>query len=251
MMSADAVDGDRLIEGPVPVDVVAGQLRRWAEDLVDLTRRNGLLYFRHTKTASFEFAQDAVTVEAGIESRYGWGFHLPPPPPENSEACHEAPVPAADELVVSLTPPRYRPQIERGLKTLKSKAQAEFLDAGIWVLHLGLGRLDWIDVDTKPARSPLLLVPVALTQDGPGGSWRLTKSDDGEPTLNPALAVKLERDFGIVLPTLDELADGNLAHVLPAVAAAIAGSGWNIEPIAVLRTFSFHKEVIYRDLRDP
>jgi very-short-patch-repair endonuclease len=227
---------------------VRDQLRHWGEDLVDLSRRNRLLYFTHTKTASLEFAQNAAAVEARLDTRRGWRFHLPPAPPTDAGTPERPPLPADDELVVSLRPTRYKPQIERGLKTLKSTAQAEFLDAGIWILYLGLGRLSWVDVDDKPAQSPLLLVPITLSQEGGEEAWRLRRSDDGEPALNPALAVKLERDFGIALPTLDSLEEADVAHVMSAVSHAVARTRWTVEPVAVLRTFTFHKEVIYRDL---
>jgi hypothetical protein len=233
-----------------PEDVVREHLVRWAEDLIDLSRRNRLLYFHHTKSTTFEFAQTALEVEAGLEGRRGWGFYLPPPPAEDPVTREIVPRATPDELVVALTPTRYRPQLERGLKTLKARAEAEFLDAGIWVLYVGLGRLDWVDVDEKPAQSPLLLVPAHLSQEGADKRWRLRLSDDGEPALNPALAVKLQTDFGIDIPSLDEMDTPDVEHALAAVQAAVVGTRWKVEPAVVMGTFTFQKEVIYRDLRD-
>lgn len=233
-----------------PEDVVREHLARWAEDLIDLSRRNRLLYFHHTKATTFEFAQTAPEVEAGLEGRRGWGFYLPPPPTEDPAIRQLVPAAAPDELVVPLTPTRFRPQLERGLKTLKARAEAEFLDAGIWVLYVGLGRLDWVDVDEKPAQSPLLLVPARLSQEGADKRWRLRLSDDGEPALNPALAVKLQTDFGIEIPSLDEMDTPDVEHTLAAVRTAVAGTRWKVEPAVVMGTFTFQKEVIYRDLCD-
>jgi hypothetical protein len=96
-------------------NVVIDQLRHWGEDLVDLSRRNRLLYFTHTKTASLEFAQNATAVEARLDTRAGWRFHLPPAPPTDAGTPERPPLPADDEQVVSLRPTRYKPQIERGL----------------------------------------------------------------------------------------------------------------------------------------
>lgn len=233
-----------------PQDVVRDHLARWAEDLIDLSRRNRLLYFQHTKSTTFEFAQTALDVEAGLEGRRGWGFYLPPPPPEDPTSRQIVAAAAPDELIVSLTPTRYRPQLERGLKTLKTRAEAEFLDAGIWVLYVGLGRLDWVDVDEKPAQSPLFLMPARLTQEGPDKRWHLRRSDDGEPALNPALAVKLQTDFGIEIPSLDEMDTPDVEHTLAIVEAAVANTRWKVEPKVVMGTFTFQKEVIYRDLCD-
>ena len=124
--------------------VVDEHLRRWGEDLVELTRRNRLLYFRHLRSGSLEFDQPAAAILDGLSARAnggGWGFYLPPPPPaEGAEPLPEIGLePAPDELIVAASLERDGVQIARGLKNLAARAQAEFLDAGIWVLYLGLG----------------------------------------------------------------------------------------------------------------
>ncbi len=233
--------------------VMQEHLRKWREELVDLTRRNRLLYFRHTKSASLEFEQTADEIVDRLEGRgraSGWGFHLPPPPPDDPEEPYSPLTPAPGHLVVAQKLKRYDKQIERGLKLLAGNAQQQFLDTGLWVLYLGAGMLRWRDpADDKEVLSPLLLVPVRLEQlGGTSRPWRLVDSDDGEPTLNPALAVKLEKDFGVTLPTVEDLEDLTPAGVREAVTTAIAGTGWTVEDTAVLTTFTFQKEVIYRDL---
>lgn len=236
-------------------ELVREHLRRWAEELVDLTRRNRLLYFKHSASTSLEFAQSGSQVIQRFD-RGGWGFYLPDPPADDdgddddNDDGFDPGTPAADELVVDMTPVRYGPKIERGLKNLAARANAEFLDAGLWVLYLGLGTLSWRDVDDKPATSPLLLMPVDLQRSGPQNRWRLELSTDGEPAINPALAVKLEKDFGLQLPSLDDLAEADLPAVLAAVTQTVRGTDWHVEDRAVLTTFTFQKEVIYRDLYD-
>jgi very-short-patch-repair endonuclease len=227
--------------------LVRENLRRWAEELVDLTKRNRLLYFRHTQSSSLEFAQGATEVLPRLE-RTGWSFHLPDPPPDDSEQTFTPSRPVAGQLVVDMSPPRYGPKIDRGLKNLATRSQSEFLDTGLWVLYLGLGRLKWVDTDGKAAASPLLLVPVRLENQG-SGRWQLTLSEDGEAAINPALAVKLERDHGITLPTIDELDEPDAESTIAAVRASVSGEDWTVEDTAVLTTFTFQKEVIYRDLR--
>ena len=60
--------------------------------------------------------------------------------------------------------------------------------------------------------------------------------------------MRLERD-GIVLPALDELEDDSYPTAMAAVRHAVDGAGWRVDETAVLSTFTFQKEVIYRDLR--
>lgn len=227
--------------------VVVSQLRRWAEDLVDLSRRNRLLYFKHTRTTSLQFAQDGFAVERGLSGR-GWEFFLPDPPPDDPDEPFDPGRPSTGELVVKMSPEKFEPQIERGLAGLAKRSLAEFLDAGIWVLYAGLGQLEWIDVDDKRVVSPLLLVPVELNREEGTRRWRLTLSENGESAINPALAVKLESDFGIELPSLDDLADDDLDDVVSATERAVKSTGWTVNATAVITTFTFQKEVIYRDL---
>lgn len=69
--------------------------------------------------------------------------------------------------------------------------------------------------------------------------------------VNPALTVKLSTDFGVDLPTIDELDESDLGQVLDAVRRAIGPrSGWSVHDRVVLTTFTFHKEAMYRDLLD-
>ena len=155
--------------------VVVSQLRRWAGDLVDLSRRNRLLYFKHTRTTSLQFAQDGFAVERGLSGR-GWEFFLPDPPPDDPDEPFDPGRPSTGELIVKMSPEKFAAQIERGLAGLAKRSLAEFLDAGIWVLYAGLGQLEWIDGDDKRVVSPLLLVPVELNREEGTRRWRLTLS---------------------------------------------------------------------------
>ena len=178
-------------------DLVREQLDSWAEDLIDLSRRNRLLYFRYLKSASLGFAQHSRVVEERLGR--GWFFFLPPnPPPPGSDEPYEPGEPKDNELVIDMRPERYGPTIERGPRNLFKKNQSVYLDAGLWVLYLGFGMLKWND-NGKQERSPLLLVPVELKQKN--NRWHLSKYEDGELALNPALDIKLQRNLISVFRT--------------------------------------------------
>ena len=235
-------------------DPVRPCLQKWREELIDLSRRNRLLYFKHLRSGSLEFEQSAQTLLDGLGGRgasAGWGFHIPLDPPDPPSLLDpdppDSPPPRSDHLVVAESQGKTGIEIERSLRTLVRKAQAEFLDAGLWVLYVGLGFLHWKD-GADQVRSPLYLLPVRLERRQGRGGWRLVGSDDGEPALNPSLAVRLERD-GIDLPALDELEDDSYPTAVAAVRRAVKRTDWQVDETAVLSTFTFQKEVIYRDLR--
>ena len=247
-------------------DMVRDHLQKWRTELIDLTKRNRLLYFKHLRSGSLQFEQDASTVLNGLEGRRasaGWSFYLPPDPDDESHLqspSSEQPSvfdvsdtravlpPRHDELVIAASQNKTSRQIRRSLKSLSSKSRAEFLDAGLWVLYLGLGLLRWREGEGE-ATSPLYLLPVDLKPQRERDQWRLVLSEEGEPALNPSLAVKLEQDLDISLPTLDDLEDNSYRTAVAAVRRAVRPTGWRVDETAVLSTFTFHKEVIYRDLR--
>jgi very-short-patch-repair endonuclease len=136
---------------------------------------------------------------------------------------------------------------------LSRRAAGEFMDRGIWVLYLGIGMLHWSDPADGRAEfqdSPLLLVPVRLESASRGSQWKLLPAEE-EALVNPALWLKLETELGIDLPDLDPEEPLEVDALLGAVRAAVADhDGWTVEERVVLSTFSFHKEAMYRDLRD-
>src|SRR5689334_12134780 len=64
-----------------PEERVREQLARWRDDLLDLTGRNRLLRFRHTKTASLELASPdpQAILDRLLDGRSReWTIHIPP-----------------------------------------------------------------------------------------------------------------------------------------------------------------------------
>jgi hypothetical protein len=185
------------------------QLQKWRDDLINLSRSNRLLYFRHTKTSSLEIgrpgsAEALQRLNASGTSNF-WKFHLPNDPEDQPNGDDVSPstfeqggAPGPGEMFVEN---KNRSQIEAGLRALERRSNQEFVDKGLWILYLGLGCLTWLDSlneDTK-VESPLLLVPVRLDRASLQAPFRMYETDD-EIVVNPSLAVKLATDFEITLP---------------------------------------------------
>lgn len=218
------------------------QLDTWRSDLLTLDRRQRLLYFAHTRTASLEISQPGLADILGIVTR-GRGTVLP------GVADGETKLPWAgpDDLVAHN---KNAKDLVAAVRRLDQTSQQVYADRGFWTLYVGLGMLQWIDpVDDRTVVSPLVLVPVRLRRGGSQEPYFVERTED-EPVLNPSLRLKVERDFGVDLPEYDPEVD-DIADCLADVAEVAHGRrGWDVLERVVMTTFSFHKEAIYRDLTE-
>ncbi|HQZ33491.1 MAG TPA: DUF3320 domain-containing protein [Ilumatobacteraceae bacterium] len=226
---------------------LSAQLEKWRQDLVNLTKRNKALYFRHLKTASLEVvAPSMAQIFARLETS-PWMFHLPPEDPDAGE--DEPPQAAVTRSSTELlTTKKSSKELLAALRSLERTANQTLLDTGLSVLYLSFGMLKWIDpLDGKGHESPLLLQPVTLARPGRPNEFHLNEADD-DPVINPSLTIKLASDFGITIPTIDEF-DADPKSVVERVRSAVSKQkGWSVEERVILTTFTFHKDAMYRDL---
>ncbi|MCM2418120.1 DUF3320 domain-containing protein [Streptomyces sp. RKAG293] len=228
-------------------------LAGWRTSLVDLSGRNRLLNFRHTKSATLEISlPSAQKLVEGLDR--GWSFApLPDDEPETDGAvAATVAIPAAkgehgDWIVTQKTT---APALLRALNSLRSKSTQLFNDYGLWTLNLGVGMLRWREDGAETSSdAPLILLPVLIerTKDG---RIRLRANDDEDPRLNPALKVKLEQ-FHIDWASVVEQDPTDLRAVLSTAARAVAGkTGWQVSDRVVVALFASHKESMYQDLLD-
>src|SRR3712207_3377768 len=112
------------------------------------------------------------------------------------------------------------------LRNLAYRAKTVQEETGANNLYLALGSLVW-ELDGRPLRSPLVLVPVVLTPVGRTGSYRLALDEAGSSSPNYCLLEKLRQVHGLVLPSLAESAEGTLdvEAALEAVRVGLVGHG--------------------------
>lgn len=228
-------------------------MRHWRDELLNLTRRDRVLYYRPTKTASLIVeAPSAGEVVDRLRARRstGWRFLIPPDPDEDKDGEVQTPLGELRETDEILTQKKEPKQLAGALRTLDRRTTQEFMDKGIWVLYLAVGFLNWTDPDTKDGvRSPIVLIPVSLAHASPRDPMRLVLADE-DPVLNPALAVRMESDFGITFPNLPDLEDLDLGGFFNSISEVVGSRGWFITKEMAIDIFSFHKEAMYRDLKD-
>jgi hypothetical protein len=99
------------------------QLEKWRQDLVNLTRRNTLLYFRHLKTSTLEVVEPGLPeLAAGLAnpSQTRWSIGLPASS-EPDLAEEAAPLAGSNGPAVVVRKPD-SPALLRSLKALERKA---------------------------------------------------------------------------------------------------------------------------------
>jgi hypothetical protein len=138
------------------------------------------------------------------------------------------------------------------LRGLAYKAKTLTEETGANNLYLALGSLVW-ELDGRPLRSPLVLVPVVLTPASRDGAYRIALDEAGSSTPNYCLLEKLRQLHGVVVPTLTDAGGEqgvSLESAMEALRVALVGHGlpYRVEPTADLAILQFAKFRLWKDL---
>ncbi|MDR2203042.1 MAG: DUF4011 domain-containing protein [Nitrososphaerota archaeon] len=234
----------------------------WKSRLIDLTRRNNLLYFHASKRGNVSVTTpDATTVFKDLVIRKKrLEFWVPPVEEESQiDESFDDSVVVTKSTVVEPKKPRSnqlvskgldRVELESTLKSLQKRSLLDYQERGVRVLYMAFGRLNWVDGDTKEnVSSPLLLVPLELARETVRKPFEIfVPPVEEETVVNPALQVKLKTEFKIDLPLFPEDVEvDTLVNYFDAVAKVVAELGWTVDSVVNVGLFSFHKLVIYKD----
>lgn len=150
----------------------------------------------------------------------------------------------------------YPAELEAVLRSIHGKAQVAIEETGAGILYLSLGFLEWYESeDSDKARlAPLFTIPVTLEKgklDPQAGLYRYHLRYTGEDIIpNLSLHEKLQGDFGIALPSLD---DEMLPETYFKQIQAIIEKNkprWKVRRYGALSLLNFSKMLMYLDL-DP
>ena len=209
----------------------------WIRQLVDMSRRNNLLYFRDLKIGTLEFKNaPAEAMQELLQS-----------------GKSERGIPFND-----LVPADARTQATASLAEVAARARSNFEEKGLETLFLALGLASWTAADGgRDSAAPVLLVPVQATQtSGRNGAWSLKRS--GDVKVNDVLIHALREEHGVSVDGEALLAqvlgddDGEVFDLAPAfetLAAAARVPGFVIARRWVLGNFAFQKMAIVKDLQ--
>lgn len=147
----------------------------------------------------------------------------------------------------------YPPDLERRLRKLRGDARTAIEESGVNMLYLSFGFLEWRDDRSAQDRSflaPLLLLPLELKRTLRGRLVDYALSWTGEEIQqNLSLAKKLDRDFGLVLPEVEENETPD-SYFNKVRAAVRQKPNWRVRRYVTLSLFNFGKLLLYLDL-DP
>ena len=263
---ADDMHDSRPYEGPDPRDgsgnmnasghddVVSLRIGEWAKRLLQLDRRNNLLYFKLGRSAIgiTDITPDGLD-ERLRRSRRGLEFpYVPPAQARRRGFAAQNDTNHTDDADVypgDITTDCEPTDLQRRLRNLERKDREWEEEQGLNVLFLALGFLNWVDEDGEKARSPLLLIPCDLERESPRDPFRLIRSDE-DPSVNPTLRYQLAR-LGIELPEYGNESDEDepIETYIGRVGSLTHGrTDWSIDSGIVVGTFSYSKLAMYEDL---
>lgn len=240
--------------------VVDKKIEQWKSRLLDLSRRNKLLFFKETKRGSLQIIEPPassifemlVRDERKLSFAYPLSSSFSLDLDEHSKFVAQKPPSIqkplrSGELRTNMTDQ----QIEPTLYNLRSKARTALEEQGVHVLYFAFGLLEWFEssASTEPVLSPLLLVPVELSRASVTKPYALSLVDE-DIFLNPTLSYRFQTDFNLSLPSLPEdWEQCSLEDYLENVRDCIkTQSRWSVSSAVYLALFSFEKLVMLRDL---
>ncbi|MBK7876301.1 MAG: DUF4011 domain-containing protein [Planctomycetes bacterium] len=202
----------------------------WISRLIDLSRRNNLLYFRSLKVGTLDLA-------LGI---------------------------ARDDLLAGRSVPltQVRGPVEETraasiVGEIEDRARTNREERGLETLFVAVGMASWTSSDGgRDPEAPVFLIPIVIEHAGRDRS-RVSIRRAGDPQVNLVLLHVLNRELGCNVAAVDLLPEQSDEEVVNLVAAfsrllgaAQRVTGFRVSERAVLGNFAFQKLAMVRDLQE-
>lgn len=228
------------------------KLEYWISRLLDLSRRNRLLYFKTTASSTAEIIHplpldlfDRLVVRGQKLS-----FPLPEEIDEEDSDEDEPPVKKTTFSNNEIGTPHSRKRLTRILYNLRNRSRSAREEQGINVLFLAFGMLRWQDSHQGDlVDAPLILVPVELDREAPGQPYYLSMLED-DIVVNPTLREVLRKYYRLQLPDItDEIDSQGLERYWKQVEHTTRSQPqWQVVDKIVLSIFNYQKQMIVADL---
>jgi hypothetical protein len=165
-----------------------------------------------------------------------------------AEANGSSPQKHLDNIIQTLLLPE---QLERKVSAIREDAKLAYQELGLGTLFAAFCFLEWYESTSsnEPIYSPLLLLPVQIDRELRHGQYRyfIEAGDGSEPLTNVSLRERLRRDFGLVLPEVDE--DDTPDSYAKRVAKTLENQKrWKVRRFMIIGHFAFARLAMYEDL---
>lgn len=135
------------------------------------------------------------------------------------------------------------------LKRISKKAKTAIEETGVNICFLAIGFIDWTENDNSEyhMKAPILLVPIAIENESAIEPIYIKVIDD-DIAVNPTFSYKLENDYGIKLPEIDD--DTDLTSYFNSIREITKKMNWAVTEECKIGLFSFLKINMYKDLKE-
>ena len=225
------------------------KIENWKNKLLDLGKRNRLLNFKDNRNNTLTLQQPSIFElwEMFVINCKSIVF------PYESEEIF--PLEFDNEMVMEphknvVTNLSIKEQ-QRVLRNLRDKSKMFIEEQGINILYLSFGFLRYNDIEYSKQffLAPLVLVPVTIKLDSIREPFELNLHED-EIIINPTLAYKLDKEYGIKIPEFNIDENEDLEAYLEKLENVVVTKNreWQILKEVKLGLFSFMKINMYKDL---
>ena len=251
----------KIERAPVNKELLDRKVEYWQSQLLDLGKRNKMMHFRETTrttlnivSPSFDDLYNRLVInEESLSFRRPVG--------QNDDRKMYSLVQLLKNLDRSIefavgdieTKGSYA-TCNSACLNLKNKAQLALDEQGTNILYLCFGFVEWRRrmTGTKEEwyKSPLVLVPVKISNDSLLSPYQLKKRDD-EIVVNPTLSHFFKENFRIDLPQLDSNPKmSEINRFMDDMEDLANKRGWRISRECCIGLMSFLKITMYNDLVD-
>ena len=250
------------------------RIYKWKEKLIDLSKRNRLLSFKFPKFSTIRIIdeQPPEVYRALVQNLQTMEFlpvkvndsEIPEEEKKSLEELNEGiefKIQEFKEYEIDNLEKKHldkylqtklsETDLNKALGKISATAKSTNDDLGYNVLFLTLGSIIWYEADNSDEKleAPLILIPIEIKRKSIGQPYTIKYNEDSI-ILNPALTLKLKRDFGINLEDIHFDEDGiNPIEIFSKVQEKIKQqSRWKLLNNIYIGLFSFAKFVMYKDI---
>lgn len=231
------------------------KLDKWEDKLLDLGKRNRLLNYKDSRTNTLDIIlpdiksiYERLTGELTSLEVFDIDGYI-----KKNKFGRISLTTLTDNVQALLKPNQIfvfnkESATNKVIKEIDKKSKETILERGINVLYVAVGFVWWKENSKSSIyyKAPLILIPITIKNESGLSPFIIEQTED-EVVVNPTLVYKLQSEYNIKLPLLED--NTNLNDYLLSVAKIVSTLGWKTTKETKIGMFSFLKMNMYLDLK--